>query len=154
MQLTKVPREFGSVRRIFVEGFMLFSFMKSFTCYSLYNIIDNNRIVFSSSQLSGHVYLFFMPLKIIVLFDTELKYSIQCTEADWCGRHCREKRRPRQVPLRPCSNARDISVVSNAIETMDNEMICFIIFCLNCFRHGRNTTYELGLRILSMSKEK
>ena len=28
---------------------------------------------------------------------------------------------------------RRISAVSNAIETMDNEMICLIIFCLNAF---------------------
>ena len=40
---------------------------------------------------------------------------------------------------------RRVSAVSNAIETIDNEMICFIIFCLNCIRHGRNATYELGL---------
>ena len=40
---------------------------------------------------------------------------------------------------------RRISVVWNAIETIDNEMICFIIFCLNCIRHGRYTTYEPGL---------
>ena len=41
---------------------------------------------------------------------------------------------------------RRISAVSNAIETIDNEMICFIIYCLNCIRHGRNATYERGLR--------
>ena len=41
---------------------------------------------------------------------------------------------------------RRISAVSNAIETIDNEMICSIIFCLNCIRHGRNATYEPGLR--------
>ena len=35
--------------------------------------------------------------------------------------------------------------MSNAIETIDNEMICFIIYCLNCIRHGRNATYERGL---------
>ena len=33
---------------------------------------------------------------------------------------------------------RRVSAVSNAIETIDNEMICFIIFCLSCIRHGRN----------------
>ena len=38
-----------------------------------------------------------------------------------------------------------ISAMSNAIETIDNEMICFIIFCLNCIRHGRNAMYEPGL---------
>ena len=144
MQLTKVPRQFGSVRRIFVEGF---------TCYSLYNIIDNNRIAFSNSQLSGHVYLFFMPSKL--LYCLTQNWSIPYNALKLIdGRYCNEKRRPRQVSLRPCSYARDISAVSNAVETIDNEMICFIIFCLNCFRHGRNTTYELGLRILSMSKEK
>ena len=42
---------------------------------------------------------------------------------------------------------RRISVVSNAIETIDNEMICFIIYCLNCIRHGRNATYERGLNL-------
>ena len=40
---------------------------------------------------------------------------------------------------------RRISAVSNAIETIDNEMICVIIFCLNCIRHSRNATYEPGL---------
>ena len=40
---------------------------------------------------------------------------------------------------------RRISAVSNAIETIDNEMICFIIFSLNCIRQGRNATYEPGL---------
>ena len=25
-------------------------------------------------------------------------------------------------------------------------MICFIIYCLNCIRHGRNATFERGLR--------
>ena len=41
--------------------------------------------------------------------------------------------------------SRRISAVSNAIEAIDNGMICFIIFCLNCIRHGRNATYEPGL---------
>ena len=40
---------------------------------------------------------------------------------------------------------RRISAVSNAIETIDNEMIYLIIFCLNCIRHGRNATFETGL---------
>ena len=44
---------------------------------------------------------------------------------------------------------RRISAVSNAIETIDNEMICLIIFCLNCIRHGRNATYEPGLSYLN-----
>ena len=44
---------------------------------------------------------------------------------------------------------RRISAVSNAIRTIDNEMICFIIYCLNCIRHGRNATYERGLRSLN-----
>ena len=39
--------------------------------------------------------------------------------------------------------------MSNAIETIDNEMICFIIYCLNCIRLGRNATYERGLRFFS-----
>ena len=41
---------------------------------------------------------------------------------------------------------RRISAVSNAIEVIDNEMICFIVYCLNCIRYGRNPTYERGLR--------
>ena len=40
---------------------------------------------------------------------------------------------------------RRISAVSNAIETKENEMIWFIIFCSNCIRHGTNATYEQGL---------
>ena len=41
---------------------------------------------------------------------------------------------------------RRISALSNAIETIDNEMIWVIIFCLNCTRHGRNATYEQDLK--------
>ena len=44
---------------------------------------------------------------------------------------------------------RQISAVSNAIETIDNEMIFFITYCLNCIRHGRNATYECGLNVKS-----
>ena len=51
--------------------------------------------------------------------------------------------------LRP--GIRRISTVSNAIEIIDNEMICFIIYCLNCIRHGRNATYERGLTIVFSS---
>ena len=40
---------------------------------------------------------------------------------------------------------RRIFAVSNAIETIDNEIICFIIYSLNCIRHGRNATSEGGL---------
>ena len=47
---------------------------------------------------------------------------------------------------------RRISAVSNAIETIDNEMICFIIYCLNCIRHGRNATYERDLTLQSISR--
>ena len=36
-----------------------------------------------------------------------------------------------------------ISTVSNAIQTSESNHI--IIYCLNCIRHGRNATYELGL---------
>ena len=38
---------------------------------------------------------------------------------------------------------RRISAVSNAIETIDNE----IVYCLNCIRHGRNATFERGLSL-------
>ena len=38
-----------------------------------------------------------------------------------------------------------ISVVSNAIQTKDNEANHLIIYCLNCIRHGTNATYEPGL---------
>ena len=40
-----------------------------------------------------------------------------------------------------------ISAVSNAIQTIDNEANHLIIYCLNCIRHGRNATYEPGLRV-------
>ena len=48
---------------------------------------------------------------------------------------------------------RRISAVSNAVETIDNEMICFIIFCLNCIRCDRNATYEPGLTVRALSCE-
>ena len=41
---------------------------------------------------------------------------------------------------------RRISAVSNAIQTKDNEANHLHIYCLNCIRHGRNATYEPGLR--------
>ena len=78
----KAPRQFGSLRRILVEGFMFF-IRKKFTCSSLYNILDKQQGCLSNSQSAGHMYVFFMILRIIVLFDTELKYPLQCTaEAD------------------------------------------------------------------------
>ena len=40
---------------------------------------------------------------------------------------------------------RQIFVVSNAIQTIDNETAHLIIYCLNCIRHGGNSTYETGL---------
>ena len=40
---------------------------------------------------------------------------------------------------------RRISVVSNAIQTKDNEENHLITYCPNCIRHGRNATNELGL---------
>ena len=36
--------------------------------------------------------------------------------------------------------------MSNAIETIDNNMISFIMYCLNCIRRGRNAMNERGLR--------
>ena len=82
MQLRKAPRQFGSPRRIFVDGFMFF-IREKFTCSSLYNIIDKQQDCLFNWQLAGHMYMFFMMLRIIVLFDTELKYPLQCTaEAD------------------------------------------------------------------------
>ena len=40
---------------------------------------------------------------------------------------------------------RRILVASNAIETMDNEMTNFIIYCWNYIRCHQNSTYETGL---------
>ena len=60
----------------------------------------------------------------------------------------KEKLRTKTIEVNQLSEARFIrrtSAVSNAIETIDNEMICFIIFCLNSIRRGRNATYEPGL---------
>ena len=45
---------------------------------------------------------------------------------------------------------RRISAVSNAIQTIDNEANDLIIYCLNCIRHGRNATYEPGLRSMEV----
>ena len=42
---------------------------------------------------------------------------------------------------------RRIFVVSNAIQTIDNET-AYLIYCLNCIRHGENSTYETGLSSL------
>ncbi len=39
---------------------------------------------------------------------------------------------------------RRIFVVSNAIQAIDNESANLIIYCLNCIRHGRNSTYEMA----------
>ena len=40
---------------------------------------------------------------------------------------------------------RRISVASNAIQTIDNEVNHLIIYCLNCIRRDRNATYKTGL---------
>ena len=44
---------------------------------------------------------------------------------------------------------RRISAVSNAIQTIDNGANHLIIYCLNCIRHGRNATYEPGLKAVA-----
>ena len=41
---------------------------------------------------------------------------------------------------------RRILVASNAIETIDDEMI-HLIYCLNCILRDRNATFETGLRL-------
>ena len=48
---------------------------------------------------------------------------------------------------------RRISALSNAIATIDNEVICFIIFCLNCIRRSRNATYEPFLNEVKGTKQ-
>ena len=56
-----------------------------------------------------------------------------------CERNCRNK-------LPQARFKRRISAMSNAIQTKGNEANHLIIYCLNCIRHGRNATYEPGLR--------
>ena len=41
---------------------------------------------------------------------------------------------------------RRISAVSNTFKTIDNEMICFIIFCLNCIRRMNRALVGILLR--------
>ena len=41
---------------------------------------------------------------------------------------------------------RRISVVSNAIQTIDNAMIHFIMYCLNYIQRDWNATYKTGLK--------
>ena len=68
----------------------------------------------------------------------QLWYNLSCTQwLEWCLGIF--------IVIAKTRFIRRISAASNAIETIDNEMICFIIFCLNCIRHGRNATYEPGL---------
>ena len=40
----------------------------------------------------------------------------------------------------------EFSVVSNAIQTIDKETAYLIIYCLNCIRRDRNSTYKTGLK--------
>jgi hypothetical protein len=57
------------------------------------------------------------------------------------------------IDMRDTSNVerfiRRILVVSNAIQTIENEIInliiSFIIYCLNCIRRDRNSTYKTGV---------
>jgi hypothetical protein len=42
---------------------------------------------------------------------------------------------------------RRISVASNAIQTMDNEITQLINYCLNCIRRDENSTSKTGLRM-------
>ena len=39
-----------------------------------------------------------------------------------------------------------ISAVLNAFQTIDNDANHLNIYCLNCIRHGKNATYEPGLK--------
>ena len=39
-----------------------------------------------------------------------------------------------------------ISVASNAIQTINNEVNHLIIYCLNCIRCDGNATYKTGLK--------
>ena len=48
------------------------------------------------------------------------------------------------MSVRPVLNVA-FSVASNAIETKDNEMTCFIIFCFNCIRCDENASFKTGL---------
>ena len=41
---------------------------------------------------------------------------------------------------------RRISAMSSPIQTKDNEANHLIIYCLNYIQHGRNATYEPGLK--------
>ena len=54
-----------------------------------------------------------------------------------------------KVSVRPGSYIA-FSAVSNSIRTKYNEANHLIIYCLNCIRHGRNATYEPGLKSLNM----
>ena len=42
---------------------------------------------------------------------------------------------------------RRISVASNAIQKIDDEKAYLIIYCLNCIRRDRNSTYKTGPRL-------
>ena len=57
-----------------------------------------------------------------------------------------EKRVNGKQPLfKPCF-IRRISFASNAIQTIVNELINLTIYCLNCIRHMKSSTFEMGLK--------
>ena len=45
-----------------------------------------------------------------------------------------------------CESAGRISIVLNAIQTIDDDKANLIIYCLNWIRNDWNATYETGLK--------
>ena len=56
---------------------------------------------------------------------------------------------PNNLAAKACF-IRRISVASNAIQTIDNEVKHLIIYCLNCFRRDWTSTYKTGLSAYSL----
>ena len=75
-----------------------------------------------------------MPLKGLNFVKTSVTFRIICATD------------PFLQNMTKATFIRRISAVSHAIQTIDNEANHLIIYCLNCIRHGKNATYEPGLR--------
>ena len=92
-----------------------------------------------------------MGFGLLSLLNIEMSFKQACPG---CSHHRNDqyKLSVKSMKIDQARFIRRISAVSNAIETIDNEMICFIIYCLNCIRHARNATYECGLISLRLQR--
>ncbi len=83
----------------------------------------------------------------MIFVTTDDFFRFQISEIRWSAnaQDCQADNHLIVVPgLTKARFIRPIFVVSNAIQTIDNETAYPMIYCLNCIRHDENSTHETG----------